>query len=56
MAAYVIAELTVFDPEGYEPYKRLAEQSIAAFGGTYLVRGGIVDSIEGDPVSGRVVV
>jgi uncharacterized protein (DUF1330 family) len=56
MAAYVIVELTVFDPDGYEPYKLLAEKSIAAFGGSYLVRGGVVDSIEGDPVTGRVVV
>jgi uncharacterized protein (DUF1330 family) len=56
MAAYVIAEITVTDPEGYEPYKALAEESIHAHGGRYLVRGGTVDSLEGAPADARIVV
>ncbi|MGC9960998.1 MAG: DUF1330 domain-containing protein [Acidimicrobiales bacterium] len=56
MAAYVIAEITVTDAEGYESYKLLAEESIHAHGGRYLVRGGTVDSLEGAPAGARIVV
>ena len=56
MAAYVIAEVEVTDPDAYEPYKPLAAASIAAHGGTYRVRGGATESLEGTPVAGRVVV
>ena len=56
MAAYMIAEVSVADPEAYEEYKPLAAASIAVSAGTYLVRGGAVESLEGEPVSGRVVV
>lgn len=56
MAAYVIAEVTVTDPEGYEEYKPLAGASVVANGGSYEVRGGAVESLEGEPVTGRVVV
>lgn len=56
MAAYVIAEVSVTDPDAYEEYKPLAGTSVAAHGGTYEVRGGAIESLEGEPVSGRVVV
>lgn len=56
MAAYVIAEVSVTDPEGYEQYKPLAGASVVAGGGTYEVRGGAVESLEGEPVSGRIVI
>jgi uncharacterized protein (DUF1330 family) len=56
MPAYVIAEVDITDQEGYEPYKSLAAAAIAANGGAYRVRGGDVDSLEGAPVTGRIVV
>lgn len=56
MAAYVIGEIEVHDPEAYEPYKRRSETSIAAHGGRYLVRGGETQGVEGRPPRGRVVV
>jgi uncharacterized protein (DUF1330 family) len=56
MGAYVIVELTVEDPEGYERYKPLAEESIARHGGAYRVRGGRIEPVEGEPVADRVVV
>ncbi len=40
MPTYVIVELSVVDADRYEVYKPLAEASIAAYGGTYKVRGG----------------
>ena len=56
MAAYVIYQGEVLDPERYEEYKVLAADSIAAAGGRYIVRGGEVDVLEGEPPSGRTVV
>jgi uncharacterized protein (DUF1330 family) len=56
MTAYVIAEVSVTDAEGYEMYKPLAGASVVANGGSYAVRGGAVESLEGEPVTGRVVV
>lgn len=48
MAAYVIADIEVTDPEGYEEYKLLVAASIEQYGGEYLVRGGKVQALEGD--------
>ena len=56
MPAYVIYQGEVLDPERYEDYKGLAADSIAAAGGRYLVRGGEVDVLEGEPPAGRTVV
>jgi uncharacterized protein (DUF1330 family) len=56
MAAYVIADIRVTDPTGYEPYRPLAAASIARFGGRYLVRGGEAVLFEGVPAPERVVV
>jgi uncharacterized protein (DUF1330 family) len=56
MSAYVIVEVSITDAEEYERYKPLASASVAAHGGRYLVRGGPIQSLEGDPVAGRVVV
>jgi uncharacterized protein (DUF1330 family) len=56
MAAYVIAEVSVTEPEVYEQYKLLAGASVVAHGGSYEVRGGAVESLEGEPVSGRIVI
>ncbi|QEL64814.1 hypothetical protein OTERR_13380 [Oryzomicrobium terrae] len=47
MAAYLMAEAKVTDPDAYETYKRLAQVAIAQYGGRYLVRGGAVDVLEG---------
>ena len=56
MAAFVIAEVSVTDAEGYEKYRPLAGASVVANGGTYEVRGGTVESLEGEPVTGRIVI
>lgn len=46
--AYVVAEIQVTDPVGYEEYKKLTPASIAAFGGAFVVRGGTRDQREGE--------
>lgn len=53
---YVIAEITVTDPEAYKQYAATVPPIIAKFGGKYLARGGQTVAEEGDPPSGRIVV
>ena len=55
MSAYVIYQAEVLDPEQYEKYKVRAAESVAASGGRYVVRGGEVDVLEGEPPLRRVV-
>ena len=56
MAAYVIYQAEVSDPERYEEYKTKAAACIVAAGGKYIVRGGEVDVLEGEAPAGRTVV
>ncbi len=56
MAAYVIANIKVTDPAGYEGYKKLAGPAIEACGGRYLARGGKADVLEGEWHPDRMVV
>jgi uncharacterized protein (DUF1330 family) len=56
VTAYVIYQGEVTDPARYEEYKTEAAASIVAAGGRYLVRGGEVEVLEGDPPAGRTVV
>jgi uncharacterized protein (DUF1330 family) len=53
---YVIAEITVIDPEAYKEYAAAVPPIIAHFGGKYLVRGGKTVAVEGEPANGRIVV
>ena len=56
MAAYVIVDIEVTDPTGYEDYKQLAPPAVAAYGGKYLARGGRAETLEGDWVPRRLVI
>lgn len=56
MAAYVIVEINVTDPKIYEDYRRVAPDSIARYGGRYVVRGGQTQVFEGDWQPKRIVV
>ncbi len=56
MAAYLIANITVTDPAGFEAYRAAVPAVIARFGGRYLVRGGAVEAKEGTPGLDRVVI
>jgi len=56
MPAYVIADVQVTDPDAYELYRPLAAASIARFGGHFIVRGGPVELLEGEPQPERIVV
>jgi uncharacterized protein (DUF1330 family) len=52
--AYVLVELAVTDPEGFEAYKTLSTAALAAHGGRYLARGGEVALLEGAGNPSRV--
>jgi len=57
MAAYIISEVRSLDAALMEQYRQLASESIAAYGGTYLVRGAEIDALEGEASDGfRLVV
>jgi uncharacterized protein (DUF1330 family) len=47
MPAYVIAQIIVRDAATYDRYKELAPPTIAAYGGRYLVRGGMTTTLTG---------
>ena len=56
MPAYLIANVEVTDPVGYEEYRRLAPAAIAAHGGRYLARGGATTVLEGEFTPHRLVI
>jgi uncharacterized protein (DUF1330 family) len=55
-AGYVIVEMKISDPERYKEYMAAAPATIAAAGGEYLVRGGPLESLEGDWQPARLAV
>ena len=56
MPAYLIADVQVTDAAAYDNYRPLAAASISRFGGRFIVRGGKVDLLEGQPQPERIVV
>ena len=46
MSAYVIVEIDILDPAGYEEYKKLAGATVEKYGGKYIVRGGATEVLE----------
>ena len=56
MAGYVIVEIEVTDPVGYEEYKKLAGATVAKYGGKYIVRGGASETLEGNWQPKRIVI
>ena len=48
MSAYLVVEIEVHDPQRYEQYKAMVPPSLENFGGKFLVRGGKVETLEGD--------
>lgn len=56
MAAYVIAQIDITDPEKFEAYRAKVPATIEKYGGRYVVRGGAVTPLEGTPPNPRIVV
>lgn len=55
MAAYLLVNIEVTDPVGFEEYRKVVGATIAAHGGRYIARGGITQVLEGDWTPKRVV-
>lgn len=55
MTAYIILDIEVTDPAGYEEYKKLAPPSVPLYSGKYIARGGKTETAEGGWQSERIV-
>jgi len=56
VAGYLIANIQVKDPVKFEEYRQKVAPLIQKFGGRYLIRGGEVRRLEGNPSFHRLVV
>jgi uncharacterized protein (DUF1330 family) len=56
MPAYLIADVDVQDPKGYEEYRRLVGPALQKYGAKFLARGGKVDVLEGQWNPARLVI
>ena len=48
MSAYIISDVTIRDPAAIEIYRERAAPSIVLHGGSYVVRGGKIEVLEGE--------
>jgi uncharacterized protein (DUF1330 family) len=56
MTAYVIIDVEITDPEGYKEYMKLAPEAVKLYGGKYIARGGLNETLEGDWHAKRLVI
>ncbi len=56
MPAYVIAEVTITDPQGFDEYRQMVPATIAKYGGKFIVRGGQMEKMEGNWEPKRLVI
>jgi|TARA_B100000315_G_C14335210_1_gene477076 uncharacterized protein (DUF1330 family) len=56
MVAYLVLIAEVNDPETYKEYSSRTPPIIKKYGGRFLVRGGEVDTIEGELFNDRLVI
>ena len=56
MSAYVLIDIQVLDPAGYEGYKQLAAAAVSLYGGRYMARGGRHETLEGEWPANRLVI
>jgi len=56
MSAYVISEVEILDRQLTDEYRTLAQATIPQYGGHYLVRGGAIETIEGDWTPKHIVI
>ena len=56
MPAYIVAEITVTDREGFDEYRKAVPAVIVAHGGRYVVRGPQRHPLEGELPASRLVI
>jgi uncharacterized protein (DUF1330 family) len=55
MPAYIVTQIEVEDPVRYEDYKPMVPPSLVPYGGRFIVRGGQVETLEGEWAPKRFV-
>lgn len=53
---YLFAEVEVTDPATFQKYAQQVAATVTAFGGHYLVRGGKITALEGEPPKAFTVI
>ena len=53
---YMVVEVSVHEPNGYQAYREQVMATVEAYGGRFLVRGGDPVLVEGEAPVGRIVV
>ncbi|OLC33757.1 MAG: D-fructose-6-phosphate amidotransferase [Candidatus Rokubacteria bacterium 13_1_40CM_4_69_5] len=56
MSAYLIADVSITDPTGFEEYRKQVPATLAKHGGRFVARGGAIHTLEGDWRPQRLVV
>ena len=56
MAAYLVADVEVTDPAGFEEYRKGLPATLAAYGGCFLVKPGAIEVVEGDWAPKRLAI
>lgn len=56
MTAYVIVDIEITNPEGYKEYAKMAPETVTLYGGKYIARGGVNETLEGDWQAKRLVI
>jgi uncharacterized protein (DUF1330 family) len=56
MAVYMLIDVEVQDPDTYAEYLRRIPETVAQYGGRYVVRGGPIIPLTGDWTPERIVI
>ncbi|PYL98078.1 MAG: DUF1330 domain-containing protein, partial [Verrucomicrobia bacterium] len=56
MSAYIIVEIEIIDPVGFEEYKKRVVPIVEKYGGKYIAVSDRVETLEGDWKPKRIVV
>jgi uncharacterized protein (DUF1330 family) len=56
MAAYVITDVDIIDPEGYKEYQKIGPLSVTKYGGRFLAQGGGFEVLKGKWLPKRLVI
>ncbi len=56
MSAYIVGMVAINDPEKYKQYTAKTPALIAKHGGKFLVRGGAIQTLEGEAFNDRMVI
>jgi len=56
MPGYVVVSVDVQNPEPYREYQRQVPATVEQYGGRFVIRGGEVETLEGEPPKRLVVI